>query len=305
MVKRILNLGAGTQSSVVMMLMERGELPRADYAVFSDTGWEPAEVYEHLDWLRARTTIPIVTVEAGNIYEDAMRSQVAWSKESAESAGETRNRWASMPLYVLNNQRHVQGPGLTLWGIDEETYVKDLSIPDDGQIKRQCTSEYKLEPIRKWIKRHIFELEPRDRWPTTPSIIQVFGISFDERTRMRVPEPWATFDYPLVDRRLHRDRVIQWAEEYFPGHRFPRSACIGCPFHSNSEWRHIRDTDPDGWKQAVALDERLRNADGMRGQVFIHRDCVPLADADLEAPDTDQMRLESGYGNECAGMCGV
>lgn len=296
--KRILNLGAGTQSSVVMFLMERGELPRADVAIFSDTGWEPAEVYDHLEWLRSKTTIPIVTVQAGNIYKDAMRSQVRGKAESG-------HRWVSMPLYVLNDQRHTKGPGLTLWGVDDETYVKDLDVPDEGQIKRQCTSEYKLEPIRKWIKSNIFGLESSARWPVVPSVVQVFGISFNERNRMKLPDPWASFEYPLVDRRWHRDRVIQWAEENYPGHRFPRSACIGCPFHSNAEWRHIRETDPKGWAQAVALDQRIRNAGGMRGDVFLHQDCVPLKDADLEAADTDQTRLDAEFENECAGMCGV
>lgn len=298
MQKRVLNLGAGTQSSVVMFLMERGELPRADVAIFSDTGWEPAEVYAHLEWLRERTTIPIVTVEAGNIYKDAMQSAV-------RGKAETGSRWASMPLYVLNNQRHVKGPGITLWGLDDETYIKDLNISDEGQIRRQCTSEYKLEPIRKWIKEHIFKLAPKQHWPEVPSVIQVFGMSHDERSRMKVPDPWASFEYPLVDMRWHRDRVIQWAEENYPGHRFPRSACIGCPFHSNQEWRHIRDTDPKAWQQALALDERIRNTGGMRGEIFLHRDCVPLAEADLEAKDTDQTRLDAGFGNECSGMCGV
>jgi hypothetical protein len=299
---RILNLGAGTQSSVVMFLMERGELPRADYALFADTGWEPKAVYEHLDWLKARTTIPIVTVRAGNIYDDAMESQVSWSKEASK---EGARRWASMPLYVLNNQRHVKGPGQTLWGMDTETYVKDLDVPDEGKIKRQCSAEYKIDPIRKWIKKNIFGLQSRDRWPTEPSVVQVFGISHDEQSRMKAPESWAMFDYPLVDRRWHRLRVIQWAEENYPDHTFPRSACCGCPFHDNTEWRSIRDTDPNGWAQAVALDEKIRNTGGMRGQVYLHRSCTPLADADLQAPDTRKTLMDAGMENECQGICGV
>lgn len=38
---RILNLGAGTQSSVIYLMMCRDELPRADVAIFADTLWEP------------------------------------------------------------------------------------------------------------------------------------------------------------------------------------------------------------------------------------------------------------------------
>ena len=50
-VKRILSLGAGVQSTCVLLMSGRGELPKLDCAVFSDTGWEPPEVYEHFAWL--------------------------------------------------------------------------------------------------------------------------------------------------------------------------------------------------------------------------------------------------------------
>lgn len=299
---RVLNLGIGTQSSVVMFLMERGELPRADYAVFSDTGWEPAEVYEHLEWLKERTTIPIVTVTAGNIYNDAMQPKIKWSKESGKGGGVT---FRSMPLYVLNTHRKITGPGLTLWGLDDTEYMRLLDVPDEGRIKRQCTKAYKVEPIQKWIKANIFGSAPGERWPTTPSVVQVFGISHDELGRMKVADPWSSFEYPFVDMRWHRLKVISWAEREFPDHTFPRSACIGCPFHSNAEWLHIRNTDPKGWNQAVALDEKIRDAGGTRGKVFLHRSCVPLKDADIAAPDTNQTRLNASFENECVGMCGV
>jgi hypothetical protein len=35
--RRILNLGAGTQSSVLLVMHDRGELPPVDVAIFSDT----------------------------------------------------------------------------------------------------------------------------------------------------------------------------------------------------------------------------------------------------------------------------
>ena len=55
----VLSLGAGVQSSTVLMLSCRGDLPKLDVAVFADTGWEPAAVYEHLGGLER------VAAEAG------------------------------------------------------------------------------------------------------------------------------------------------------------------------------------------------------------------------------------------------
>ena len=48
----VLNLGAGVQSSTVLLMSIKGELPKLDHAIFADTGWEPAAVYRQMEWLR-------------------------------------------------------------------------------------------------------------------------------------------------------------------------------------------------------------------------------------------------------------
>ena len=50
---RVLSLGAGVQSTTVLRMIIHGELPPVEHAIFSDTGWEPQVVYDHLDTLRA------------------------------------------------------------------------------------------------------------------------------------------------------------------------------------------------------------------------------------------------------------
>ena len=45
----ILNLGAGVQSTALLLMSIKGELPKLDYAIFSDTGWEPKKVYDNLE----------------------------------------------------------------------------------------------------------------------------------------------------------------------------------------------------------------------------------------------------------------
>lgn len=50
---RILSLGAGVQSTTLLLMACEGLLPRLDYAIFADTGWEPQRVYEHLDRVSA------------------------------------------------------------------------------------------------------------------------------------------------------------------------------------------------------------------------------------------------------------
>jgi len=58
---RALSLGAGVQSTTVLLLAEAGRIAPFDAVIFADTGDEPAEVYAHLGRLRARFAIATVT----------------------------------------------------------------------------------------------------------------------------------------------------------------------------------------------------------------------------------------------------
>ena len=68
--------------------------------------------------------------------------------------------------------------------------------------------------------------------------------------------------------------------------------------------RFMRDHDLSAWAEAIEVDRALRNGiRGIRGEVFLHRSCVPLEEADLStASDRGQLDL---WPNECEGMCGV
>jgi 3'-phosphoadenosine 5'-phosphosulfate sulfotransferase (PAPS reductase)/FAD synthetase len=87
---RLLSLGAGVQSTTVLLLACEGEIPRFDAALFADTRWEPRAVYTNLDRLAAHAEkhgIPVRQVSAGNIRADALNP---------------RHRFVSMPLHTLN-----------------------------------------------------------------------------------------------------------------------------------------------------------------------------------------------------------
>ena len=69
-------------------------------------------------------------------------------------------------------------------------------------------------------------------------------------------------------------------------------------------WRSMREQDAAAWEDAVEVDRALRTGlRGIRGEVYLHRSCVPLEDVDLStAADHGQLDL---WPNECEGMCGV
>ena len=105
---------------------------------------------------------------------------------------------------------------------------------------------------------------------------------------------------------MSRHDCLRWCERHgYPTP--PKSACTFCPYHSDAQWRALRDDDPESFADAVAIDQAIRNGIGPRlpngGGWFVHRSCVPLADVDLSTlADHGQLDL---FGNECEGMCGV
>lgn len=96
--------------------------------------------------------------------------------------------------------------------------------------------------------------------------------------------------YPLVSMGMTRLDCENWlTRNSYPIP--PKSSCIGCPFHSDHEWRAVKN-NPAEWKQAVDLDNRIRSIEGFKGNLFLHRSCKPLEEVDLRtAEDKGQMSL--------------
>lgn len=251
----VLSLGAGVQSTTLLLMAEAGEVDRPVEAIFADTGWEPPDVYAHLDWLETQTSIPIKRVSVGNLRDDALAGKPeAW-----------------MPMHTLN--------------LDGKASL----------LRRQCTSNYKIRPIRRRIRELMKE-------HGTKEARQLLGISLDEALRMRHSGvKYLTNVYPLVDRRMTRTSCVRWLLDHgYPTP--PKSACIGCPFHDDRYWRTMRDQRPVEWDDACAFDDAMRNVQSGRGEMFLHRENVPLR---LVALSTPEERGQMSFLAECEGMCGV
>ena len=260
-----LSLGAGVQSTTMLLMAMAGEFETVpDRAIFADTGWEPRAVYDHLAWLESVSTTPIERVSVGNIREDTLAGRLPRAGALCEKA------FVTMPLYVDSGSK---------------------SAP----LRRQCTKEYKLTPLRRRVRELLAERGEKqaDMW---------IGISTDEAHRMRDSVVrYIVNCYPLVDAGLTRADCLKWCAAH--GYAMPpRSACIGCPFHSDSEWRRLQDT-PEEWRQAVEFDKSIRTLPRIRGDVYLHRALKPLDEIDFRTPeDGGQLSL---FGQDCEGMCGL
>jgi len=267
---RVLSFGAGVQSSTLLRMLIGGEIEPVQHAIFSDTGWEPKGVYEHMAKMRTlaeNAGIEFHIVSNGNILQDLFDSDA---------------RYGSMPVHVVNQEGK---PAMS---------------------RRQCTSEYKIKPLVD-KQREIAGLQPGERCKEH-RITTLIGISLDEIQRMKDPLfAWIVNEYPLIDRRMTRNDCLMYHRKR-DLEKPPRSACIGCPYHSDNEWRNIRDNDPEAWADAIRVDEAIRSdpvaSQRMyQGRAYLHAKRIPLAQVDLStAEDHGQLNM---FGNECEGMCGL
>lgn len=258
---RVLSLGAGIQSSTLLFMVLQGKLPRVDAVVFADTGWEPKQVYNYVEYLKnlcRDNGLSFFTVSQGNIKEDSLK---------------TEHRFASMPFFV----RTTEGK--------------------KGLLRRQCTSEYKVRPIQRLIRELMAggsDGKVTELW---------LGISTDEAGRMRDSKVrYIQHRYPLIEHNMSRQDCVQFIEKN--AYLMPvKSACIGCPFHSDRYWHSMQKNSPEEFAEAVYFDNHIRQLPRIKGDVFLHRSLAPLSELDFSTHRASE-QLDM-FQNECEGLCGV
>lgn len=246
----ILSLGAGVQSSTLALMACEGKL-HFDAVLFADTGAEPGFVYRHLKWVAKqlhKSGIPFHVVRNGNLLEDLF-------------AG---TRFASIPAYV----RNLKG--------------------EEAMLKRQCTEEYKLKAIRRWLRAN-------GATAKLPARVAI-GISNDEAHRMRDSSVrYVQHWYPLVDMGFRRADCLKWLKER--GYPIPpKSSCVCCPFHTNSYWRRLKLEHPEEFERACQFDERIRTLSRIHGECYLHRSLKPL-----RLVNFGEEQIEMDF--ECGGYC--
>ena len=269
---RVLSLGAGVQSTVLALMADRGKfgLPKPDFAIFADTGWEPQSVYDHLEWLKTQLSYDVEVVRNGNIRDNILTG--------------------TLP----NNSHHIGIPA----------YVKNPN-GSKGILRRQCTTHYKMTPIHKHI-REFLGLENGKRAPKSKQVEMWLGISLDEAVRQKPSqEEWITKRYPLIENSLSRAQLQDWFDTHYPDRTLPKSSCIGCPYHDDSMWKSLKENNPSEFQDAVFIDRVLRDVPAVsnliKGDAYLHASRKPLSEVDFsEAQTYEDLMVE-----ECEGLCGV
>ena len=259
---KVISLGMGVQSTALYLMSSMGyKVPRADFAIFADPQAEHPKTYEILDWLldwkEKNNGIDIIVNKDRNLYKDIVNKI---------PKGE---RVASIPAFSKNN---------------------------DGLLMRQCTSEYKIQPVIKSCRK-LHKLKPRKRMLPTEVWL---GISLDEIERMKESSLYnIKYFYPLIYHSLSRINCI----EFFKSNNFPvpvKSSCVFCPYHSNKFWKEMK-SNKKVWKTILKVDGIIRHNKKLREPQYLHRSCKPIEEIDF-----DDGQLEMFEGINCdEGYCGL
>jgi 3'-phosphoadenosine 5'-phosphosulfate sulfotransferase (PAPS reductase)/FAD synthetase len=257
----ILSLGAGVQSTALLLLSAEGKIPKFDAAIFADTGWEPKAVYEHLDRLEKTikeiADIPIYRVSIGNIRDDMLNNE--------------KTSHGSMPLYVKKPTGR------------------------EGFTRRQCTDRYKIRPVQRQVRLLLGASKAKDGRIMVPPKGRIatmsIGISTDEFHRAKDARvPYIKHKFPLLDLNWSREDCLEYLESKGYG-QTPKSSCMGCPFHSDSQWIEIK-SNPEEWKNVVDFDKQIREKQSeafmlksIKHPVYLHQSCKPLSEVELNNKD--------------------
>jgi len=247
-----ISLGWGVQSFTMVAMSALGELPPVDVAIHADTRHERSDTY---------------------------RFAARWS-------GWLEDR--GVRIVTVSNPQ----PNSGLTGPQTDIPAFTFNGKTNGQLRRQCTGSWKIEPMRRWLQAN----------RNGDQVEQWIGISTDEFQRIRTSDvKYITNRYPLIEMRMSRRDCVRWLVRQgldVP----PKSACVFCPYHNWREWHEIYVSGNGDWEKAIGVDKAIRKA-RPPFDLFVHLARIPLEQVDLRTPEEKgQLSL---WQDECTGVCGV
>lgn len=257
-----LSLGWGVQSWTLAAMSALGELPKLELAVHADTTHERQATY-------------------------AFAAQ--WTPWLAEHG-----------IRVITTKNHgSRGNDVVYAGTELYVPAYTNHKGKKGQIRRQCTNQWKIQPIRRILQ-----------WTRNGRPVELWlGITSDEWQRAKSADVrYITHTFPLLDMGFSRQDCLDW----LAAHDLPspgKSSCVFCPFLNKKAWEDMRAAGGADWEKAVQIDLQIRHI-RPPGELFVHGKRVPLEDAipltvigkmqrdhDLEvlASDDEDAECDSGH----------
>jgi hypothetical protein len=207
------------------------------------------------------------------------------------------NKWEGWLSSRCNYVRvtHDRGPDL-------KEFMDLPFYGERGPMRRQCTGRWKIEPMRKYLRRYLKErgmsVYNGNLRGSGVSVQVDLGITLDEYARMADSDVgYIKNSFPLVDERLTRQDVTKLLEKL--GIEVPaKSGCYFCPYHRKAHWAGMAKQGDLDFERACIVDEQIRKL-CLPGFVYLHRDRLPLRSLDVASVQLDLFEDMMCTGSYC------
>ena len=245
--KQVFSSGGGTQSTAITALIIQGKLPRPDYIVIADTGYECQSTWDYLD--------NVVNPALNNIDLKVERIGLDY-----QSIPDHRKRFLS------HNENTVLLP---MW-TDQTGSI--------GKLSGYCTNTWKVETRNRYLSQ-VHNITRKD-------YVIWIGFSVDEGRRAQRMMAGKEYQdglirFPLIESRLTRKQSIE-AVRRMGWPQPPRSRCYICPNQGHSEWQEVAKNRPGEIEAATLLEKQIQEHDR---NLWLHKDCQPINKIDLSGQD--------------------
>jgi hypothetical protein len=225
------------------MMVLRGEIKRpGDFIVINaDPGMEDERSYGFVAQAKAQCKaegIPFITAAGPNLWKDGV---------NLKASG--RKWWNTPPLFCKKPNGK------------------------EGRISQQCTRYYKVEPMRRALRKYMYEqygVNVRGR----PFPVKVWiGFAADELDRVKKftqGVQYITGVFPLVNPALTRADIERWyIKASVP--KPPRSVCAACPANGIKYYEAMADERPNDFEKACQFDDAVRDLShiGMKNPCYV------------------------------------
>lgn len=240
-------------------------------------------------------------------------ADTAWERKATYEARDFYIEWFrdhGMRVEVIEDQ------DIRVQGAAEHVHMP-FWTSTGGPLRRQCTREFKIRPIKRRVREIMGYDRSRPPHPPAGAVETWLGYTWEEVGRQRESDvSYITHRYPLIKKRWTRENC----QGFLAGLGLPvpvKSACVGCPYRTAGEWVELKLESPGEFQDAVDFDEANRVSEELAragrdtDYLYILKDPrtdnpVPLKDADLEAMAAWQKRKGTqGMLNFCEGPCGT
>lgn len=231
--KKFISFSGGVESTTMCVLYGKGAK-----AIFCDTGWEHEELYKRLDYVEQQLKV----LHDGDFELIRIIPEV---KVTSRITGEK----------IIVNKL-------------QDRILHTQFFPN--QLKRFCTSEFKIIPIDNFLKEQgVCEL--------------MIGLNVEEEEKREGNHEKldnVNYTYPLVKDDLDRDDCIEILDKYGLNPNFPvymsRGGCKGCFFKGKKEYRAMVHLSPEEIQEISELEMAVQDK---RGKFFrIKRDMPSMKD---------------------------